>query len=141
MIGGIVCIAAANAGNTSQDLKTGFLVGATPSAQQKGLFAGRARLRRSSSASRCIADEQGAREVTCRADIAIDIAAPARRRRGRRTTTFQHEGQTYTLLNVLGSTTIPEGKYLLEPADRAASRSQWIQGIGSAGGRRRRRPG
>jgi uncharacterized oligopeptide transporter (OPT) family protein len=40
MIGGTVCIAAANAGNTSQDLKTGFLVGATPSAQQKSLFAG-----------------------------------------------------------------------------------------------------
>jgi uncharacterized oligopeptide transporter (OPT) family protein len=39
-IGGTVCIAAANAGNTSQDLKTGFLVGATPSAQQKGLFLG-----------------------------------------------------------------------------------------------------
>ena len=39
-IGGTVCIAAANAGNTSQDLKTGFLVGATPSAQQMGLFLG-----------------------------------------------------------------------------------------------------
>ena len=39
-IGGTVCIAAANAGNTSQDLKTGFLVGAPPSAQQKGLFLG-----------------------------------------------------------------------------------------------------
>ena len=39
-IGGTVCIAAANAGNTSQDLKTGYLVGATPSAQQKGLFLG-----------------------------------------------------------------------------------------------------
>ena len=40
MIGGTVCIAAANAGNTSQDLKTGYLIGATPSAQQKGLFLG-----------------------------------------------------------------------------------------------------
>jgi uncharacterized oligopeptide transporter (OPT) family protein len=39
-IGGVVCIAAANAGATSQDLKTGFLVGATPSYQQMGLFAG-----------------------------------------------------------------------------------------------------
>ena len=29
-VGAIVCVAAANAGNTSQDLKTGFLVGATP---------------------------------------------------------------------------------------------------------------
>src|SRR5262249_30220180 len=39
-IGGVVCIASANAGNTSQDLKTGFIVGATPTAQQLGLLVG-----------------------------------------------------------------------------------------------------
>jgi putative OPT family oligopeptide transporter len=39
-VGGMVCIAAANAGATSQDLKTGFLVGATPRAQQLGLLIG-----------------------------------------------------------------------------------------------------
>jgi OPT family oligopeptide transporter len=39
-VGAIVCIAAANAGATSQDLKTGFLVGATPRAQQIGLLVG-----------------------------------------------------------------------------------------------------
>src|SRR5207302_953881 len=39
-IGGVVCIASANAGNTSQDLKTGFLVGATPQYQQMGLMIG-----------------------------------------------------------------------------------------------------
>jgi putative OPT family oligopeptide transporter len=36
----VVCIAAANAGATSQDLKTGFLVGATPMYQQYGLIIG-----------------------------------------------------------------------------------------------------
>lgn len=40
MVGGIVCIAAANAGATSQDLKTGFLIGATPIYQQIGLIIG-----------------------------------------------------------------------------------------------------
>ena len=40
MIGGVVCIAAAIAGATSQDLKTGFLVGATPFWQQMGLLVG-----------------------------------------------------------------------------------------------------
>jgi putative OPT family oligopeptide transporter len=35
-----VCIAAANAGATSQDLKTGYLVGATPVRQQIGLVIG-----------------------------------------------------------------------------------------------------
>ena len=40
MIGGVVCIAAAIAGATSQDLKTGYLVGATPFWQQMGLLIG-----------------------------------------------------------------------------------------------------
>jgi putative OPT family oligopeptide transporter len=40
VVGGMVCIAAANAGATSQDLKTGYLVGATPRAQQIALFVG-----------------------------------------------------------------------------------------------------
>lgn len=40
VVGSIVCIAAANAGATSQDLKTGFLVGATPVKQQIGLLIG-----------------------------------------------------------------------------------------------------
>jgi uncharacterized oligopeptide transporter (OPT) family protein len=39
-VGAIVCIAAANAGGTSQDLKTGYLVGATPRAQQIGMLIG-----------------------------------------------------------------------------------------------------
>ena len=39
-IGAVVCIASANAGATSQDLKTGFLLGATPSRQQIGLMLG-----------------------------------------------------------------------------------------------------
>jgi putative OPT family oligopeptide transporter len=40
VVGGMVCIAAANGGATSQDLKTGYLVGATPRAQQLALFVG-----------------------------------------------------------------------------------------------------
>jgi len=39
-VGSIVCIAAANAGATSQDLKTGYIVGATPIYQQIGLVIG-----------------------------------------------------------------------------------------------------
>lgn len=40
VVGGMICIAAANAGATSQDLKTGYLVGATPRSQQIALFIG-----------------------------------------------------------------------------------------------------
>jgi putative OPT family oligopeptide transporter len=39
-VGAIVCIAASNAGSTSQDLKTGFLVGATPRLQQYAILIG-----------------------------------------------------------------------------------------------------
>jgi len=39
-VGAIVCIASANAGGTSQDLKTGYIVGATPIYQQIGLIIG-----------------------------------------------------------------------------------------------------
>ena len=39
-IGGIVCIASSNGGTTSQDLKTGFLVGATPRNQQVAILIG-----------------------------------------------------------------------------------------------------
>ena len=39
-IAAVVCIAASNGGTTSQDLKTGFLVGATPKYQQIGLLIG-----------------------------------------------------------------------------------------------------
>ena len=40
VVGGLICIAAANAGATSQDLKTGYIVGATPKYQQLALFIG-----------------------------------------------------------------------------------------------------
>lgn len=40
VVGGMICIAAANAGATSQDLKSGYIVGATPKNQQIALFIG-----------------------------------------------------------------------------------------------------
>jgi OPT family oligopeptide transporter len=40
VVGGMICIAAANAGGTSQDLKSGYIVGATPKYQQISLFVG-----------------------------------------------------------------------------------------------------
>jgi putative OPT family oligopeptide transporter len=41
-VGAIVCIAASNGGTTSQDLKTGYLLGATPKFQQWAIIAGAA---------------------------------------------------------------------------------------------------
>jgi putative OPT family oligopeptide transporter len=39
-VAGVVCIASSNGGTTSQDLKTGFLVGATPKYQQYAILVG-----------------------------------------------------------------------------------------------------
>jgi len=41
-VGGIVCIACSNGGTTSQDLKTGFLIGSTPKLQQYAILIGAA---------------------------------------------------------------------------------------------------
>lgn len=39
-VAAVVCVASSNAGTTAQDLKTGFLVGATPSSQQIAILIG-----------------------------------------------------------------------------------------------------
>ena len=39
-VAAVVCIASSNGGTTSQDLKTGYLVGATPKYQQLGILVG-----------------------------------------------------------------------------------------------------
>jgi len=126
-IGGTVCIAAANAGNTSQDLKTGFLVGATPSAQQKGLFLGV--LASCFSIGLTLILMNKALEKYVPASFAVDTAQPPDGIKVENTS-FEHEGRNYTLLNVIGSSTIPEGKYLLNP-ETGQVEKQWIQGIGS----------
>ena len=127
-IGGVVCIAAANAGATSQDLKTGFLVGATPSYQQLGLFAG---VLASSFVigGTLIAMNKGLEKFVPAQNIAITPGAALPEGvvlQG----TKEWEGRTYNLLNAIGSPTIPEGKYLQDPATGAVT-TQWIQGIGS----------
>lgn len=126
-IGGTVCIAAANAGNTSQDLKTGFLVGATPSAQQKGLFLGV--LASCFAIGITLIAMNKALEKFVPADLVVDGANPPEGVNVE-DTSFEHGGRTYTLLNVIGSTTIAEGKYLLNPTSGRVE-LQWIQGIGS----------
>ena len=69
------------------------------------------------------------------ADIAVDAAKPPDGvGPGQRVPSTK--ASTYTLLNVLGSTTIPEGKYLLNPQTGKVE-MQWVPGHRQ---RRRRRP-
>jgi len=125
-VGGVVCIAAANAGATSQDLKTGYLVGATPSYQQLGLFAG-------VTASAFIIGltligmNKGLEKFE---PVSLSIDAGALPEGVVVEGTKEHAGKAYTLLNSIGSKTVAEGKYLLDPASGKVE-LQWIQGIGS----------
>jgi putative OPT family oligopeptide transporter len=125
-IGGIVCIAAANAGATSQDLKTGYLVGATPYYQQLGLFAG-------VFASAFVIGltlimmNKGLEKVE---PVKLELNVSALPEGVVVEGTKEHAGKTYALLNSIGSRTVPEGKYLADPGSGQVE-LQWTQGIGS----------
>jgi putative OPT family oligopeptide transporter len=144
-IGGVVCIAAANAGNTSQDLKTGFLVGATPRYQQFGLMIG-------VFASvfviglTLIGMNKGLEEFRA-VSVAVDINnlpagvaiqkqnfndAGDRNEIAVKTESGEvvHNGSDYMLLNAVGSPKIGDGKYLYNKQTNQIE-VQWIQGIGS----------
>ncbi|MEO8359713.1 MAG: oligopeptide transporter, OPT family [Vicinamibacteria bacterium] len=127
MIGGSVCIAAANGGNTSQDLKTGFLVGATPRAQQIGLMAGVLASCFAIGATLIVMNKGLEKFVDTK--IAVDLSSNPEGVKIE-TESFDHDGRAYTLLNVIGSPTIPEGKYLFDRSTGQVEK-QWIQGIGS----------
>jgi putative OPT family oligopeptide transporter len=126
-IGSMVCIAAANAGATSQDLKTGFLVGATPSYQQIALFAGVIASSFVIGATLIGMNEALAKFVPVQN---IPITAGTLPEGVVVQGVKEHGGRQYTLLNVIGSPTVPEGKYLQNP-ETGVVELRWEQGIGS----------
>jgi len=128
MIGGSVCIAAAIAGATSQDLKTGYLVGATPFWQQMALLVGVTVSTAAIGATLNLMNTGLERYIP--AQIPVNIQAlPSGVKIERDTLAYQ--GKTYVLINSLGSHEIPDGDYLY---DRGTGRIeiQWEQGIGGA---------
>ena len=138
-IGGVVCVAAANAGATSQDLKTGFLVGATPYRQQVALMIGvmvsvfviggtlmlmNFGLSEFRPVQRPLDIEQvraaqGTRGAAVRVEKELDDPHPQ-----------VYKDKKYILVNALGSRDLPDGKYLYDP-DTKQIEVQWITGIGS----------
>jgi putative OPT family oligopeptide transporter len=124
-IGAVVCIAAANAGATSQDLKTGFLVGATPWRQQVSLIIGALASVVVIGWTLTYLNKAYTRQerlvipnVTMTAEMK-DLGA------------VDFEGRNYRLVNVLGSRTIPDGRYYYNSdAQQIEFREQ--PGIGSA---------
>jgi putative OPT family oligopeptide transporter len=141
-IGGVVCIAAANAGDTSQDLKTGFLIGATPRKQQIALVIGAcvstlaigatlqlmnqglAEFRQTAKPWDMSVAHSGVQveeEHFHQAQIHVITANK---------TIENRPGNGYVLLNALNSAELADGKYLYNPQTQQIE-VQWIQGIGS----------
>jgi len=126
-IGGVVAIASANAGATSQDLKTGYLVGATPQRQQIGLIVG-VLVASFFIGLTLIGMNKGLEKYTPNV-IPINLAQLPEGVQVE-TQNYEHAGKTYVLINALSSQEIPDGKYLYDPATGRIE-IQWVQGIGS----------
>jgi putative OPT family oligopeptide transporter len=143
-IGGVVCIASANAGNTSQDLKTGFLVGATPSKQQMALVIGVV-VSVFAIGLTLILMDKGLEQFRA-ANIPVNISSlppgvsPDTNTKFSRTsvrltadksgTSREQSVQGMVLLNAINSADVPDGNYLYNP-QTGKIEIQWIHGIGS----------
>jgi putative OPT family oligopeptide transporter len=142
-IGGTVAIAAANAGDTSQDLKTGFLIGATPRLQQLALMVGvvvstvaigftlnlmNTGLQRFQAASQpwdIAASHPGVSIQTDVKHLPQQFTVY-----GADKSQTTHSKSEYEVLNSIGSAELADSKYLYSPASGRIE-VQWIQGIGS----------
>jgi uncharacterized oligopeptide transporter (OPT) family protein len=127
MIGGVVCIAAAIAGATSQDLKTGYLVGATPFWQQMGLLIGVTVSTLAIGTTLNLMNKGLEKYLPTQIPVNLQIL-PSGVKVER--DTFVYKGKTYVLVNSLGSHEIPDGEYLYDAGTKQIE-FQWAQGIGS----------
>ena len=126
-IGGVVCIAAAIAGATSQDLKTGYLVGATPYRQQLALLVGVMVSAFAIGGTLILMNIGLAQYKPLQIPLDVNNLPVGVERQDN---AFLHDGKTYVLVNAIGSSQIPDGKYLYDPGTGQIE-IQWVQGIGS----------
>jgi len=127
-IGGLVCIASAIAGATSQDLKTGYLVGATPAYQQIGLVIGVLVSAFAIGGTLILMNVGLAQYKPMQIPLDINHLPTGVERQEEN---YAHEGKTYVLVNAIGSSEVPDGKYLYDSGTKQIE-IQWEQGIGSA---------
>jgi putative OPT family oligopeptide transporter len=143
-IGGVVCIAASNSGDTSQDLKTGYIVGSTPRLQQIALMIGvvvstivigftlnlmNTGLQEFDAASQPWTLNAPHPGVAVQSDNA-HLPSQIRVTNADKSVTV-HQKSEYVVLNAIGSTELQDGKYLYSPTTGRIE-VHWIQGIGSA---------
>ena len=147
-IGGMVCIAASNAGDTSQDLKTGYLIGATPWKQQVAVMVGvmvsvfaigptLTAMYRGYESFRTMPQQRalslaalptGVQNQGAFPRASFALTVPGEKVTGTGATVTG--AQKYVLLNAIGASTLEDGKYLYDPATGRIE-VQWVQGIGS----------
>jgi putative OPT family oligopeptide transporter len=146
-IGGIVCIAAANSGDTAQDLKTGFLIGATPWKQQLAIMIGVIvsvfsigvtlnamntgletfqRMQKPIVFSLNALPDGVQNEGHFKRDH-LSLTSHNTDNPSREEVSNAHQ---FLLLNAIGSSTLADGKYLYNP-QTGQIEIQWVQGIGS----------
>ena len=127
MIGGVVCIAAAIAGATSQDLKTGYpcrrhaLLAADGPSRRRHHFHRRHRRHAQH-------HEQGPGKILP-TQIPVNMQSLPTGVKVERDN-FAFKGKNYKLINSLGSHEIPDGEYLYSDSTHQIE-FQWAQGIGS----------
>ena len=147
-IGGMVCVAASNAGDTSQDLKTGYLIGATPWKQQVAVMVGvivsvfaigpvltgmnngfesfqkmpQPRVMQLAALPDGVTDQGAFKRDT----LTLTTAGSKSKGDGPQVA----NARQYMVLNSIGSATLEDGKYLYNPATGQIE-IQWVQGIGS----------
>lgn len=141
-IGGVVCIASAEAGDTSQDLKTGFLIGATPRNQRFafliGIVVSTVAIGFTLNLMNESLQEFRAAPQTWNLAVPHDGVNVQKDPRGLHDqfqvinpdkTTVMHHKSEYIVLNALGSSELADGKYLYSPTTQKIE-VQWIPGIG-----------
>ncbi|HKQ87484.1 MAG TPA: OPT/YSL family transporter, partial [Candidatus Acidoferrales bacterium] len=116
------------AGATSQDLKTGYLVGATPASQQVALVIG-VLVSSLAIGGTLILMNKGLEDYKP-IQIPLNISQLPDGVTQQQSN-YQYNGKEYVLVNAIGSSVIPDGKYLYDSSTHEIE-VQWEQGIGSA---------
>jgi putative OPT family oligopeptide transporter len=121
-IGAVVCIAASNAGTTSQDLKTSFLVGGTPWRQQVALMVGVVTSVLVIGGTLQLINRSNTRVQDAQYAAILPPPADAPSQAGL-------DGASYRMVRVGGRADVPDGRYLVTDAGQVRYRIQ--EGIGS----------
>ncbi len=123
-IGAVVAIGGASAGATTQDLKTGFLVGGTPSKQELGYAIGVMTSVFVVGLTMQLLNNSATKVKPMHiSDVSITASM-----KSQGPTTYQ--GHKYEVISVIGSAKIPDGRYFYDPATKEID-YQKVEGIGS----------